>query len=808
MMDKDKILQQLMGTFLGELEERTRSLNRDLLALERQPDGPQRGELFKNIFREAHSLKSAARAVNLQAIEQLSHRLEDLLSAVCDDQVPLTPKILSFLFDAVDALDEARGKLCKGQPLADDAFDGLGRQLQQAANLQASWKVPAAVQAQPTHSTPTEATAASIPAAAAKTTAPPENLTTSASMGDGSAESSLRNEETAASATHTRSPLPARQKTAATTMPAQLGISTTVRVAEEKLDKLLAQTGELLVARQRVEARPADLETLREYVVAWKSEWRGVDDALRRLSQSVDSPSHNASERVGNLPSRVTAVLGKVGDRLRRMETELEHLAREMVGDVRQLGHACSAVEEEVHRIRMLPFAGGNVGLERAVRDLARSTGKEVTLTIEGGDIEVDRSVLEGLADPLLHLVRNSVDHGIEPPDQRRQTGKPPGGKITVAVVLRGSQIDVVISDDGRGLDLNKIRDKARRMNLPEAPDDRELVRRIFLPGFSTASIITDVSGRGIGLDVVKNHVESLHGTIEVASQPGLGTRFTLTVPVTLTTISALLLISGKQIYAVASTNVHSVVRFGTEDVRSVQGRDMLLHGEAPVPIASLAQSLGLPANGVHRDKALGVILSAGEQRLVFVVDDVLTEREIVVKNLGPRVRKVRYVSGATLLPSGRIALVLNAGNVIRKALSGGPTSTTVGTFTSSTKVAKKRLLTVDDSVTTRSLIKSILEAAGYEVTVAVDGQDAWQRLQEAEIDLVVSDVEMPRMNGFELAEAIRGSSRLVHLPVILVTGRETEQDKIRGIEAGANAYLVKSLFDQTNLLETISQLL
>jgi two-component system chemotaxis sensor kinase CheA len=491
-----------------------------------------------------------------------------------------------------------------------------------------------------------------------------------------------------------------------------------------------------------------------------------------------------------------------------QIEKSLERLESALIEDVRALKESSTALDEEVRRVRMLPFADACEGLDRMVRDLAQAGGKEIELVLEGGNVELDRSVLQGLRDPLRHLVRNAVDHGGETPQERRAVGKPPCTRLTVAAVLRGAQVEVMVRDDGRGLDLDALRRQLRKRGLPEPLDERELARMVFLPGLSTSRLITDISGRGVGLDVVKTRVEALHGTIDLSFSRGQGTCFTLAVPLTLTTLRALLLKAGGQTFAFVDTNVQRLVRISPADLRFVEGREMLAVGGPPIPVASLADTLGLRSTSTREDgKAPAVLIAAGERRMAFVVDELLTEQEVVVKGLGSRLRNLRHVSGATLLPSGGIALVLNAANLMRTALARTPTAGAVP-LTSAAPVRKHRLLVVDDSVTTRTLEQSILEAAGYEVTVAADGTAAWQLLQERTFDLVVSDVDMPRMDGFALTEAIRGSRLMAELPIILVTARATEDDRGRGLTAGANAYLVKSSFDQTKLLETIAQLL
>jgi two-component system chemotaxis sensor kinase CheA len=372
--------------------------------------------------------------------------------------------------------------------------------------------------------------------------------------------------------------------------------------------------------------------------------------------------------------------------------------------------------------------------------------------------------------------------------------------------------VEVVVQDDGRGLDREALREQARRRRLPEPADEADLLRLVFLPGLSTARLITDVSGRGVGLDVVKSRVEALHGTVGLASVAGAGTRFTLTVPLTLTTLRAVLVGVGGQTFAFAGTNVDRLVRARAGQLRSVAGRPVLALGGPPLPLASLGDVLGLASGYLPTAESLGdralpvVLVTAGDRALAFAVDEFLAEQEVVVKSLGARIRHLRHVAGATLLPSGKIALVLNAANLVRTALVRAPAPAPEPAEAAAP--TRKRLLVVDDSVTTRALEKSILEAAGYEVLAAADGRAAWQLLQEEAVDLVVSDVDMPGMDGFALTEAVRGTARFCDLPVVLVTARESEPDKARGSAVGADAYLVKSAFDQKNLLETIAQLL
>jgi two-component system, chemotaxis family, sensor kinase CheA len=730
---------RLLAIFLEELEERVRALNADVLALDKEADGapgPARAERLTTLLRTAHSLKGAARAVNLRPVERACHHLEDILLGVRDGRVPVTRELCSLLLATADAIEEAGARLRAGRDVEGGTIATLLPRL--------------------------EATAAS----------------------------------TAGMAAMPASPAPVPQRTPADASAAE----GTIRVAAERLDALLSHTGELMVAHRGVESRCADLVAVRDLAGRCRAEWDGAEKSVRVLLE--------ATRGATAMPQRVARALGRVGETLRRLEADLERLAAATGADTRLLAQTAGALDDDVRRVRMLPFAEACAGLDRTVRDLARGSGKEVELLVLGGEVELDRSVLEGLKDPLRHLVRNAVDHGAEPPAERRAAGKPPRARIVVAAALRGAHVEVTVSDDGRGLDLACLREQARQRRLPAPADERELARLVFEPGVSTARSLTHVSGRGVGLDVVKSGIEARHGTVDVAPADGPGTRFTLTVPLTLTTLRVLLVGTSRQIFAVASANVAELLRLAPGDLCSVQGRDMLPRDGGLLPVVRLADTLGLGTQVATRadDEASVVVLSAGEQRAAFVVDELLAVQEVVVKGLGPR-RRVDAVSGATILPSGRVALVLNAAHVVRRALGSAPTSGLVSPPRAAPET-RKRVLLADDSITTRALERSLLEAAGYDVTVAVDGATAWQLLQDEPPDLVVSDVEMPGMDGFALTAAIRGSTRFRDLPVVLVTGCEREQDRARGMEAGANAYLLKSAFDHTSFLDTLAQLL
>lgn len=569
-----------------------------------------------------------------------------------------------------------------------------------------------------------------------------------------------------------------------------------VRVEADKLDALLASAGQLLAASGRVGARAQQLEELHDHLGRWTLIWRRTARRLRPLLEQAE------------VSASLQQDLADSKEGLRQLLEATGELVREACEDARVLTHGTGELGERVRHLRLRPFSDACVALPRAVRDLAASSGKEARLVIEGGDVEADRAVLNVIHEVLLHLVRNAVDHGIEPPGEREAQGKPREGIISVSAAHRGRRLVVSVADDGRGVDLHAARAHLERAGYPLPASGEEIARALFRPGFSTRAEATAISGRGVGLDAVRTAIERIRGSVQVSWEEGQGTRFTLECPPSLATIRALLVAVGSQILAFPTVYVEHLARIEPEDIRTAEGREVILTREAPVPLVSLARLLGPPLADLTASGPLPVVLLAiGGRRLAIAVDDLLSEEEIMVRPL----EKVRdpspFVSGAALLPSGRVALVLNTSSVVETGLgrsAQGPALRSRG----EAEPARKRILVVDDSLTTRALEQSLLEAAGFQVLTSVDGSQAWELLQAQPVDLVVSDVEMPRMDGFALCVAIRASERLARLPVVLVTALETPEHRERGLEVGADAYLPKSSFDQEDLLETIRSLL
>ena len=569
-----------------------------------------------------------------------------------------------------------------------------------------------------------------------------------------------------------------------------------MRVDPARLDALLASGSQLLVAGGRLAGRPADLEAVHDSAKALLVGWRR---AKRQLRAPAADGGNGLTELVEWVDSRVQA-----------LAQQTRRLAATAADDSRVLHQMTGQVQDQIRRLRVRPFGEACEALPRAARDLAAAAGKEVALEIADGGIEADRSVLDGLREALLQLLRNAVDHGIEAPPMREELGKPRQGRIRVAAELRGDRLRVTVADDGAGLDEPSIRKRLAARGQPEPNGKHELVRALLEGGTSTRPEATRISGRGVGLDIVRAAMERIHGRLEVEWERGRGTTFTLTCPPSPASIRAMLVMAGEQIIAFPTADIVAAALIPADAVRPAAGRDTIPTAEGPVSLVSLAALLGSAFAGRPADGKIPVIVvRSGDRRLALAVDDLMAEQEIVLRPIPGREGRFPLLNGAALLANGRVALVLDVVSAVAAAsVPGGGSKPGMLPTGSAREKRKLRILVVEDSITTRTLEQSILEAAGYEVATAVDGADGLRWLQEGVCDLIVADLEMPRMDGLALCRAVRASPHRKQLPFILVTARESAEDRARGLEAGADAYLGKSSFDQQGLLETVRQLI
>ncbi len=580
----------------------------------------------------------------------------------------------------------------------------------------------------------------------------------------------------------------------------RLTVAETVRIPMAKMDSLLLQAEEILAVKLAANQHVADLQELRRSMGAWQK------DLAKVLGE--DGPLPAEHEQTGG--PLAEQFLEWNHAYMRALDAKVAALAKTAETERHGVGLMVDNLLDAAKRLVMLPFGTLLEIFPKIVRDLSRTQGKEVELSIRGSEIEIDKRILEEMKDPLIHLVRNVIDHGIEKPDAR--TPKPRCGALTIAVSQQeGNKVEIVVADDGGGIDIGKVKASAVKNGLlseeeAERCGEQEALALIFLSGVSTSPIVTDISGRGLGMAIVREKVEKLGGRIAIETKPRLGTTFRILLPVTLTTFKGVVVETSDQVFVISSANVERVVRLKRSEIRSVENREVIVLDGRVLSLVRLDDALELRQrkSGADDPYVLVVVLGAGEDRVAFSVDAVLNEQEVLVKNLGKLLARVRNVAAATVFGSGKVVPILNAADLLKSAArAGGATSEADGPG-ARPETRPPMLLVVDDSVTSRMLLKNILESAGCKVKTAIDGSDAWTALKTQEFDLVVTDIEMPRMNGFDLTSKIRADKELSELPVVLVTALEAREHRERGIEAGANAYIVKSSFDQSDLLDVI----
>jgi two-component system chemotaxis sensor kinase CheA len=741
--DED-FLKKLRATFTLEAEEHVQAIATGVLELEKSPTDDAQRRLVETVFRAAHSLKGAARAVDFTEIESLCQSLEDTFAAWKRQETPPSRDALDTVHRTLDAISAAVA-------------------------------VP-----EPSHQPP--------PPERSSTPTPAASLSAEAVVAvPASAEKTVSSEET-------------------------------VRIAVAKLDAQLLEAEEMLTAKLIAAQRAEDVRELANRFNAWNKEWMAVEPEARALRQAIDraAPGRRADQSPTPGLARLLEFLDWNLDHLKSLERRVAALTRTSDQDCHVIGKLVDDLLEDSKKLLLLPFATLAAPFPKLVRDLCRDQGKEADLVVRGEDVEIDKRVLEEMKDPLIHLVRNCVDHGIETPEERLRSGKPSRATITLAASqVNGNQVELLVSDDGAGIDAEKVKEFAVKRGFLSADDARrfgdvEARRLIFEAEVSTSPIVTRLSGRGLGLAIVRENAEKLGGTVSVESQRREGTRFSIVLPSTLATFRGILVEAAGQLFVVPTLYVERVVRVNAVEIQTIEGRETISLGGRAVALVRLADVLDLPAQGSQDEPdapTLVLILGTGEQRIAFAVDAVLDEQEVLVKPLRKPLSRVRNIAGATVLGSGRVAPILNVNDLLKSARKTGSGVARAAAGARPAQAAVKSVLVAEDSITSRMLIKGILESAGYKVKTAVDGLEAFTLLRAESFDLVVSDVEMPRLNGFDLTAKVRADKKLGELPIVLVTALETLEDRARGIDVGADAYIVKSSFDQSDLLDAIRRL-
>jgi len=763
MDNKDKeFLQRIKETFRIEAEEHLKSFSLRLNELEKEQNLESLAEIIEIMFREVHSLKGSARSIGQKEIESVCQPMENLFSLMKRKELKLVPamfdifyKTLEFLFKLISA--DSIAQIPGGQNNLIDLIQQINAFVPGSKN--------------------------------------PERKEDLAQHIENNEDEFL-------------------QVVSEKTEPVfdiRKGVryvnTEVVRIPISKLNPLLLQAEEFIQSKISFNELTKDIKVILNYIIELKTESRKLRERRIMPTFSQWNEWQVASElKLNNMEGLLT----KVTHSMERDGFSLERMVDDHL--------------DAMKHMLLLPVSSLTEAFPAMVREISRNLQKEIDLIINGSELEIDKRILEELKDPLIHLIRNSIDHGISNPKARELQNKPLRGRITLSFIPKESGlVEITVTDDGKGIDEKQVLKAAIKSGMLSKEDAEKLNREeilslIYQSGLSTSSIITDLSGHGLGMTIVREKVEKLNGKLSLETKDKIGTTFRILLPMTLTTFRGIMVSLGEFIFIVPTINVKMVLRVKADEISTVENHETIRIGNDILPVVSLAETLGIPerrngVSGSHLTESLGsdylriIVLGSAEKRLAFKVDEVLDEQQVLVKGLGKLLYRVNNISGATILGSGKIVPVLNIADLMKSGI--GVAGRRRETPVEEIEIIKSgRILIAEDSITSRTLLKNILETAGYQVTTSVDGLDAYTHAKSEDFDVIVSDVDMPKMNGFELTIKIRKDKKLNEIPVILVTALESREDKERGIEAGADAYIIKSSFDQGNLLEVIKKLI
>ena len=714
-------IKKFIGRFVEEAKEHLGRLASGLAEIEQ---GAVSAEKINSLFRSVHTLKGSSRMLKLEPITQVSHSLEDLLSALREERVTVNPPVIALLYQGVDALsDQIQQLIAHGQV---DALSSVNAQLCQQLTAIAEGEV----------------------------------LNTAVMAAVEPAELKLSELDTQGSSSATAQPT--------------LTASDTVRVKLDKLEELINLMGELVSSHAGM---------------------RQLAGTAQRLGQQLQE------QLQGSLP------------------VAIQQLSRDMRDIVLSQESLMQELHDKTLQMRMLPLAIVLDPAARLVRDMARSLNKKVECRIYGSEIELDRQMIDQLADPIIHLLRNALDHGIETPAIRQQKGKPAQGLLQISARQDGGWVVLEVRDDGMGLSLSAIRDKVLKKGLVSSEQLAEMSEQqisdlIFEPGFSTSNMITEFSGRGVGMDVVKRSiVDDLQGVISLHARADEGTCFTLRLPLSLAMMRVLLVRAGEQVLGFTAQYVTELISVDPDALISVADRNAVIIRNEFVPVIQLVDLLKLPQESAPkrslsrtRSDLLLLVIRVHTEKLALIVDELLDERDLVIKQLPEHLSFNPLISGMVTTGHNELVSLIHVPYVLDIARQSRQPS--AKRAQADQDKPKKRILVVDDSLNTREIERDVLEAWGYHVTLAEHGQEGLDKALAEQFDAVLTDVEMPVMDGFTLTARLREHERYQECPIIIITSREKESDRRRGIEVGADAYIVKGSFDQNSLVDTLKVLL
>lgn len=767
---------KLLSIFKIESQDHLKVINDNLLKIEKELDIKASAPLIEQIFREAHSLKGAARVVNFASIEVICQTLENVLAELKKGTIKKSP----FLFDTLYGTTDLISDLIKNDVKEKVDNPRLFELVEKLNKIEEETRIS-------------------------------KEIFTSALQ---SYQSEV-NHESVSQEKNEVSPLktPFEAKDKSSDQPAlQKEEDKTIRVSSSKLDLLLQHIEELLVIKLSTAQRLYNFKKLAEQFYSLENESSIIQQNIKVLEKQLQ----NNESKPHTIPLQKILVSNEDYQKnLKSIRDLLQNDIKLSSQDFRLTNSLIDHLLEETKKVLMQPFSTLFDIFPRMVRDISHDLQKKADIELRGSDIEIDRRILEELKDPFIHLIRNAIDHGIEKPEERKELNKAPEGKIEISVSqISGNSVEVIISDDGKGIDFKGIKEVALAKKIITETEfktlsDEETKRLIFQSGISTAPIITDLSGRGLGLGIALEKIEKLGGQIFIETEYSKGTTFRILLPLTLATFRGIRIQVAQRDFMIPSQNVKRVIRISQSEIKTVENKETIIWEGRTLSFVDLKAILNIERSSENSATQLlnVLIIKASEITVAVGVDKILNEQEILVKGLGKQLKKVANISGASLTEEGKIIPILDPFDLIRN-IGKEVDRNIIIEPTKSEEITQKSILVAEDSVTARILLKNILESAGYDVHTVEDGIEALTFLKTNKIDLLVSDVEMPRMSGFDLTRKIRETENLREIPIILCTSRGSREDREKGIECGANAYIDKSSFSHGILLNIIQKLL
>ncbi|MGZ4787097.1 MAG: hybrid sensor histidine kinase/response regulator [Terriglobales bacterium] len=868
-----EVPQEVLEFFVPEVEEHMQVVTECLLALETSPNPDE----IHRLFRAMHTIKGSAAQVGLHRISRVAHRAEDLIGRLRDGELHPSAAIIDVCLESVDALKKFLYSQWPDEATMQSSVKSLLTRIAKLAPEEA--EVGAATLAT------SEQAAANYPTLKQQRVEDGAPIQVSGVSGD---SRNLAQPAAAEPEPVAAQPEPEEHDEAepavAKKAPSATPQSKSVRIALERLDRMMNAVGELVINRTRMLGRVAELERLADVLnfskarmsdkigefqekyefnqmprsgngngrapvpftpafgsplVSSDTAFGGSDPFPFRGGYSSYSHSHDPSlaefselemdryDEFNILSRSLTEISADITEVL----SQLDGFVRRVDGDIDEFTKLAHRLQDEITQARMVPIGNLYTRIARTARDAAKAANKLIELQLEGAETELDNNIIQQIADPLLHLVRNSVAHGIEKAEDRYHTGKPDHGNVIVRAYHRGNHIYIEVEDDGRGMDYEKIRATGIELGLISAEQaaqmgERELLELIFHPGFSTAPRKTELAGRGVGLDVVRANVTALNGEIDIDTQKGLGTRFTLKVPLTLIISQALFVRCGDSQFAFPLSFVEEIRRISDPEIEEVGGKLLTKVRDVVTEVVKLDKELGLPPIEPMNSFYRMVLVNIGGRQVGVVVEEVLRKDEIVIKNLGEYLRNVKLFPGATIAPDGSLILLVDlnrlvAGeamekrplmlsNAISRMFAPGAAAVAAGHIPQEAIVQvapEKVIVLADDSISVRKFVGRMLEKAGYRVKLACDGLEALEIVSQGGVDLIISDLEMPRTNGYELLMHLRQNPALKDIPVMVVTSRAGEKHRERAMAEGARGFLVKPV-QEDQLIASVAQLI